>query len=197
MAETCKIEALSEPLDSPLALGAVHNEILMTCGEAIIGIGGFAFNRDTGEPSAFTMDSENHALKARILLYSPELLEERIDNGKRSNRITLFEGTRAEVFQKFGQMAEAANFINYQNLPYVFADIIQASQNSNSVFRTMVEAAGIKYGPELEGLFAPGDGRILLPKDWESSYDINRETKLSYSSEFKSFIPKVFKKNII
>lgn len=104
-----------------------------------------------------------------------------LTEGEPSTDVMIFQGDALEVAEKLLQMLEAADFINDQNLAYVFADIVQDSQNSNSVVRTLVEAAGLEYTPELESVFAPGDGRILLPEGWESSVSIEKLEALTAS----------------
>lgn len=163
------IHVVGVDLDHPLTFGAVHNAVVFRDpeGEAIFTIQGIAVNRETGEAQSFAIDPQANTLRA--FAHDKEVL---LTDGEPATDIMIFEGSAIEVGEKLLQMLEAADFMNDQNLAYVFADIVQDSQNSNSVVRTLVEAAGLEYTPELESVFAPGDGRILLPNGWEPSVSI-------------------------
>ncbi len=159
------IRALSVELEHPLALGAVHNVVAIYNDkqQPVLVLQGFAVDRHTGKIEDFSVDAQNSTLRAVVTD------GKNLDQLETVSDVLLFEGGQPEIMEKAFHMMEAAEFINKQNLPYVFADVVQASQNSNSVFRTFIESAGLEYTEELENLFAPGDGRILLPENWEPS----------------------------
>ena len=170
------IKVLSEPIDHPLAFGAVHNGIIVfKDDEPYLSFQGVAVDRDTGQIQAYALDPMQNTLRVFALTNRTtsdgiRTVDQGLINSPDSVMTEVFSGNEIEGTEKIMQLLETAKFINDQNLPYVIGDIIQSSQNSNSVARTLLEGAGIEYPEELEQMFAPGDGRILLPENWQSRF---------------------------
>lgn len=161
------ISILSE--DIPYIPEAVHNAILIRKnGEPFALFNGQAHSRETGEPINFTDDSTN-TLRVRVL-DAKERLEQYEEHEINTTETVLWEGPEAEGNLMIANMAEAALYMNSQNLPYVLVDPFSMGQNSNSVARTLVEAAGLEYPYEVELMWAPGDQRVLLPSDWDTEF---------------------------
>jgi len=176
--ETFSIRVLVEPIDHPAALGAVHMGLVMYAGDKpMMAFQGVAVDRETGQYQAVAIDPVANTLRAfafagRVFGGKDSHVQNGLTGSEDNMEITIYEGAANDVIEKMLHGMEAAVYMNSQNLPYVVADLVQSSQNSNSVLRTFVEAMGIEYSEELESLFAPGDGRILIPVDWEPKIQI-------------------------
>ncbi len=172
-----QIRVLVEPLDHPAALGAAHTGIVIYADdEPIMAFQGVAVDRENGQWQAVAIDPMENTLRAFVIPGDVFGGSDKIAGGITGNEdnyeIVVFEGSAEEVLVKMLNGMEAAAFMNDQNLPYVVADIVQSSQNSNSVMRTFLEAMDIEYSDEVESVFAPGDGRILIPLEWEARINL-------------------------
>lgn len=81
---------------------------------------------------------------------------------------TIFEGNAEEYLYKLAVCADAANFINQQNLTYNPQD--ENGDSPNSVARTLLRAMDLDVPAITEQFWAPGAARIILPKNWRSAY---------------------------
>jgi hypothetical protein len=176
-----------ELLDPRITDPVVHEEIVFSKGGEVV----FAFNGDGRDREEgivqFPAKSGETTLRARITEMSLEKICE--INGTSDQLPLLREDVLLrttdtdQVALCLARAAEAAEFINSQDLDYVMiGDPFHTSQNSNSVAHTLATAMGLDYSPEGNGVWAPGHDRILLPSDWKSSFDAN--TSLDQMAEY-------------
>ena len=80
----------------------------------------------------------------------------------------LFRGDVKEYLRKMAMAVEALHFINAQNLNYRPED--QNGDSPNSIAHTLVKAMELEFPEETAAFWAPGYERIILPRNWRSSY---------------------------
>jgi hypothetical protein len=83
----------------------------------------------------------------------------------------IYEGPPEDVLRKLIIMADAANFMNEQNLVYQLLGVLREGQNSNSFVNSMLHAAGLEIPPQNRAYFDPGSKRLLLPENFRSHYN--------------------------
>lgn len=159
---------------------AVHHEIIFAKnGEPMLSFNGDAYNRQTGEIH-FPSTSGQDTLRVRAMGVTIQDIDKEGEFPVVANTV-LFEGNEQEMLSKLGQAAEASSFINAQNMDYVIlGGPTFPGQNSNSVAYTLTHAMGLEVPPEVENLWAPGYGRLLLPNDWQSNIPTETENLFSY-----------------
>ena len=133
---------------------------------------GYPLFRDTGE-HAPAGSPENKTL--RVIADYTRFMEDSYTDSRPLPMASavVFEGGLTEFADKLHRAAEAGAFINGQDLDYIVINPTGASpgQNSNSVIYTLANAMDLEIPPEMENLWAPGYGRLLLPEDFASFFD--------------------------
>ncbi|MGH1375273.1 MAG: hypothetical protein ACRBCK_02900 [Alphaproteobacteria bacterium] len=155
-----ELDVFNSPHHNYLSLRDANNN-------EILAIHGLAVNRETGTP----VDVGDEKDTLRVMMMGPDtsIVGDSPINGDH----VIFQGNPLETMQKFLAIADAAHFINSQNLAYDPYELIGVGQNSNSVAHSLVVAMGEEFPEESERLWAPGHDRILLPTDWTSFYADN------------------------
>lgn len=82
--------------------------------------------------------------------------------------IEIYRGDVKMYLQKMAMAVEALHFINAQNLNYRPEDT--NGDSPNSIAHTLVSAMGFEFPAEATHFWAPGHERIILPRNWRSSY---------------------------
>lgn len=130
----------------PTGGGAVHAYIAIKddAGQVVAEYHGFQVDPDTGDlavdnPSSYFPGSK-FSLEARQFPreYWPSRQDLRVHDEK------VFRGSREQVAQIRTELDRAAKDINDQGLRYEAANLFSESQNSNSVYATLMDVAGNK-----------------------------------------------------
>lgn len=80
----------------------------------------------------------------------------------------LFCGSAREYLQKMAMAVEVLHFVNAQNLNY--RPEWSTSDSPNSIATTLVRGMGLTYPHVLDSHYTPGHDRLILPRNWRSSY---------------------------
>jgi len=149
-----------------------HNTVLIRDGEGNARelFNGQAFDRKTGKGMTTALNPLTNTLRVSIENGAAYMRRSHADRYK-PEEAQIFSGSQAEVEARLGKMTQAGHYINDQNLSYVPFGILRHGQNSNSVVRTLVEAAGLSYPQKIRDLFTPGENRTLLPQNWKNAFN--------------------------
>lgn len=158
--------------DNALVGTAVHNEIIFEHnGKPMMSMNGNPWKRETGQPN-FPGIGDNNTLRVGMMEGRTIKDNDTAGNFPVVGEQTLYQGNDpAKFLELVGRAAEAAKFVNAQNLDYIMVDPLRTAQNSNSVAHTLTHAMGLEYPPETENLWAPGHGRLLLPEGHRSVFE--------------------------
>ncbi len=176
----------------PIGGGAVHAYIAIKddTGQVVAEYHGFQVDPDTGKLAVG--DSSSYFPGSDFTLQARQFTEEywQPRTNLRVHDEEVFRGSREQVAQIRVELDQAAKDINDQGLRYEAAKIFSESQNSNSVYRTLMEVAGNKaeeigaapimipgkllqddivFDGQSRSSWAPGIGLNLLPKGTSSS----------------------------
>lgn len=171
--KSSRIEVRSYKLvgETPLSKPVVHNEIVFIVdGRVVAAFNGDPYNRETGGIPARSYSNQD------TLRVSVKLNAGTLENDPRNGAPLLatgvaFTGSREEILEKLGVATDAAHAINDSNIDYIMASIGSSPQNSNSVAATLLQSMGLNSPASLAGVWAPGEGRSLLPADFSSNFE--------------------------
>ncbi|MCB9981652.1 MAG: hypothetical protein H6860_04555 [Rhodospirillales bacterium] len=161
------IHVMSMELETP-GPNAHHNYLSFRGpdGKEQFAIHGLSIDRKTGDLA--TLSNPNSTL--RVVAFEAKSNQEFIEHHDIVGDSVLYAGGHKDFSRYEALAVDAGHFINRQNLNYTPIDI-GTPQNSNSVAYTLVKAMGLEFPEDAERLWAPGHGRILLPRDWHSEYE--------------------------
>lgn len=149
-----------------------HNTILIRDGDGKPQelLNGQAYDRDTGKGVTTALNPLTNTIRVSLENGEAYMRRANADHYK-PIETRAFTGSKEDVQNKLEQMVQAAHYLNDQNLSYVPFAVFRNGQNSNSVVRTLVEAAKIDYPQAVKDLFTPGENRTILPRNWKDAFN--------------------------